>query len=68
MSVRPVYVGVGTCTCTRVDVRLYQVPGTKVTPTLMCSKCLEANSYEVPVPRTAADIETVDGQLRWKKP
>lgn len=66
MSVRPIYVGVGTCDCKRVDVRLYQVPGAKPTPTLMCAKCLAANSYEVPKARTAEDIETVDGELRWK--
>lgn len=66
MSARPIYVGVGSCSCARVDVRLYQVPGAKTTPTLMCSKCLEANGHEVPKARTAEDIEMVNGELRWK--
>lgn len=67
MSVRPTYVGVGTCNCKRVDVQLFQVPGPNVLPTLMCNKCLEANGYEVPKPRTADDIEIVNGEMRWKR-
>lgn len=66
MTARPLYVGVGTCGCGRTDVRLYQVPSTKTTPVLHCSKCLLERGYEVPTPRTAADIETVNGVTRWR--
>lgn len=65
---RPVYVGVGTCECRRMDVRLYQGPGVGFARKLLCKLCLEKLNIEVPAPRTADDIETVDGELRWKKP
>jgi hypothetical protein len=67
MSVRPVYVGVGTCTCKRTDVRLFQVPGARGALTLMCNQCLTKNGFDVPTPRTADDIEVVDGEMRWKR-
>ncbi len=64
---RPIYVGVGTCDCRRVEVRLYQVPSGKPRPALMCTRCLEAAGLEVPRSRTAEDIETVDGKMRWRE-
>lgn len=65
--VRPLYVGVGQCSCRRMDVRLYLVPGVKYTRQMMCDRCLLSQGYEVPKPRTASDIvEDVDGALRWK--
>jgi hypothetical protein len=64
---RPVYIGVGTCNCKRTEVRLFQVPGDKPYPSLMCGKCLEANGLEVPIPRTAEDIEVVNGVMQWKQ-
>lgn len=69
MSARPMYVGVGSCDCKRMDVRLYQVPqsGTRTLPHLMCGKCLESHNIEVPRPRTADDLEMVDGVLKWKQ-
>lgn len=67
MSVRPIYVGVGTCSCERTDVRLYQVPGPEHLRKLFCSKCLTKVGLEEPKPRTADDIEVVDGEMRWKR-
>ncbi len=67
MTARPIYVGVGSCECGRVEVRLYQVPSTKPTPHLLCDLCLEKNGFSVPKPRTADDIETVNGEMRWKR-
>jgi hypothetical protein len=67
MSTRPIYVGVGECACGRLDKRLYHVPGTPFAARSVCARCLVARGYEVPVPRTAEDIEIVDGQPAWRE-
>jgi hypothetical protein len=61
------YVGVGSCSCQRVDARLYVVPGTPHARALCCEDCLKKHGYEVPKPRTADDLDTVDGKLTWRK-
>ena len=66
MFERPVYVGVGECDCKRVDVQLYHVPGTDLAHRPVCEVCLAARGYEVPVPRTADDLEEIDGRPTWK--
>lgn len=63
---RPVYVGVGYCSCKRIDVRLYQVPGHRYACRLQCDRCLKQSGFDVPKVRTADDIEVVDGNMRWK--
>lgn len=68
MSVRPIYVGVGECGCARLDVALYQLPGTPVTGRLACAWCLADQGLVVARPRTADDLELVDGVPRWKVP
>ncbi len=68
MYLRPIYVGVGECECGRVDTRLYHVPGTVLKERAVCERCLQVRGYEVPVPRTADDIEMVDGKPTWKPP
>lgn len=62
------YVGFGSCNCQRVEVRLYIVPGTPFARALCCDLCLKKHGYDVPKPRTADDIEMVDGKLAWRKP
>lgn len=64
---RPIYVGVGTCDCQRTDVRMYHVPGTSIASRSVCGKCLQARGFEVPKPRTAEDIEVVDGKPVWRE-
>ena len=66
MTERPVYVGVGECGCARIDVRLYQVPGSPPSGRLLCDACLADKGFTVPAPRTAADIDMVDGLPAWK--
>lgn len=65
-STRPTYVGYGSCDCGRIDVYLYHVPNTPFARALLCKLCLEKNGFEVPKPRTAEDLTTVDGKLEWK--
>jgi len=68
MSRTPVYVGVGTCDCRRMDVKLYRSPALDNLWRLACSQCLAAKGIETPKPRTAEDIEVdEDGSLRWKR-
>ena len=67
MTDRPIYVGTGECECGRVDVQLYHVPGTTVLTHAVCAVCLEARGFEVPKPRTAADLEVVDGKPQWRE-
>lgn len=67
MSARPVYVGCGTCDCQRPDVRLYSAPGTAFARRLLCTLCLEQRGVAVPAPRTAEDLEMIDGRLVWKR-
>lgn len=66
MHERPVYVGVGECDCKRVDVRLFHVPGTNLAHRPLCVVCLAARGFTVPVPRTAEDIEEIDGRPSWR--
>jgi hypothetical protein len=66
MTERPVYIGVGECVCKRIDVQLYRVPGTLMYSPPVCSKCLKERGFEAPKPRTADDIEMIDGQTSWK--
>lgn len=68
MSVRPIYVGVGECGCGRLDVALYQLPGTPVTGRLACAWCLADQGLIVTRPRTADDLELVNGVPQWKVP
>lgn len=63
---RPIYVGVGECECGMLDKRLYHVPGTALEARAICATCLAQRGYTVPPPRTAADIEMVDGTPTWK--
>lgn len=67
MSARPIYVGVGECSCGRVDARLYHVPNTPLAARSVCGRCLQARGLDVPRPRTAEDIEVVDGQPQWRE-
>jgi hypothetical protein len=68
MFERPVYVGVGECDCKRVDAKLYHVLGTDLAHRPVCEMCLAVRGYEVPVPRTADDLEEIDGRPTWKPP
>jgi hypothetical protein len=56
MSVRPIYVGMGSCRCGRTEVRLYEIPSDDRLPVLACARCLEAQGIAVPRPLTAADV------------
>lgn len=67
MTQRPIYVGIGECGCGRVDQRLYHVPGTILKERAICGQCLEGRGYDVPLPRTAEDIEIVDGRPEWRE-
>lgn len=66
MRERPAYVGVGECDCARIDVLLYHVPGTELAQRPLCETCLHAKGFTVPEPRTAEDIEMIDGRPTWK--
>jgi hypothetical protein len=66
MRPRPIYLGVGECECGKLDARLYHVPGTELAARSVCSRCLEARGYAAPLPRTAEDIEMVDGKPEWR--
>ena len=66
MLERPVYVGAGECDCGRVDVQLYHVPGTDFAHRPVCDVCLLARGIPVPEPRTADDLEMIDGRPSWK--
>jgi hypothetical protein len=63
---RPIYVGTGECRCGRVDTRLFALPGIVNMLDAVCSTCLREQGYDEPEPRTAEDLTTVDGKLRWK--
>jgi hypothetical protein len=63
---RPVYVGIGECDCKRVDVLLYHVPGTALALRPVCAFCLTDKGYTIPEPRTADDLEEIDGRPTWK--
>lgn len=64
---RPAYVGYGECSCGRLEVLLYRVPGaTEATPP-RCSLCLVKAGYAEPKPRTASDLVEVNGKLEWKE-
>jgi hypothetical protein len=63
---RPEYVSYGWCNNGHMDVKLYRVPGTKYAHALLCKGCLAELGYAEPKPRTAEDIEEVNGELRWK--
>lgn len=65
MTPRPIYVGVGECTCKRLDVRLYFVPAAVPMAGALCAVCLAERGYAEPLPRTAADIVSVDDKLEW---
>lgn len=67
MSERPVYVGVGTCACKRMDVRLYRAPTTQRKQYLLCAPCLIKNGIAPPKTRTADDIVVKDGAYAWKE-
>lgn len=64
--VRPIYLGVGECRCGNLDARLYHVPGSTFDRRAVCGRCLEVQGFAVPVSRTAADLEVVDGKLAWR--
>lgn len=64
---RPIYVGVGECECGKLDVKLFHVPGTPLATRQVCARCLTSRGYEVPPPRTAEDIEMIDGQPTWRR-
>jgi hypothetical protein len=66
MTERPVYVGVGECDCKRIDTKLYHVPGTEFARRPVCAVCLVDHGFEVPTPRTADDLEEIDGRPTWK--
>lgn len=66
MMARPIYVGVGECACGRVDSRLHYVPGAVMLERAICERCLEARGHEVPAPRTAEDVDVVDGKPQWR--
>ena len=66
MTPRPIYLGVGDCQCGKVDTKLYHVPGTVLETASVCGRCLDARGYVVPPPRTAADVEIVDGKPEWR--
>ena len=66
MALRPVYVGVGECTCKRLDERLYQIPNTALVTAPVCQACLTERGFVVPEPRTASDVVSVDGKLLWR--
>jgi len=68
VSVRPIYVGVGECGCGRLDAALYQLPNAPVTGRLACAWCLADQGLIVTRPRTADDLELVDGVPQWKVP
>ncbi len=68
MSARPIYVGVGECSCGRLDTRLYHVPNTPLAARSVCCKCLREKGFEVPKVRTAEDVEIVDGKTQWREP
>jgi hypothetical protein len=68
MSDRPSYVGIGTCDCKRMDVRLYRAPLENRPWRLACNQCLAAGGIETPKPRTADDIEVdEDGNMKWRR-
>lgn len=64
MSVRPVYVGVGECACGRLDVQLYHVPELRSS----CAWCMADHGHLVQRPRTADDVEEVNGKTQWREP
>jgi hypothetical protein len=66
MVERPVYVGIGECDCKRIDAQLYQVPRTLLAHRPVCAVCLVAQGFDVPAPRTADDIQEIDGRPSWK--
>lgn len=63
---RPIYIGVGECECGRVDVKLFHVPNTVLEAKTVCSSCVTQRGYPTSPPRTADDIEIVDGKPAWK--
>jgi hypothetical protein len=66
MLERPVYVGIGECDCKRIDAKLYHVPGTELARRPVCAVCLIDRGFEVPAPRTADDLDEIDGRPTWK--
>lgn len=64
---RPIYVGVGSCKCGRVEVKLFRLPNATILDPLACTQCLGKAGYEAPRSRTADDIEDVGGKLSWRK-
>lgn len=67
MASRPIYVGVGECMCGRLDERLYFVPGAIVIERAVCGDCLRERGVDEPTPRTADDVEVVDGAPVWRE-
>lgn len=63
---RPTYVGYGECPCGRLEVLLYRVPESMPSASPVCVVCLLKAGFEEPTPRTAKDLEDIDGQLKWK--
>lgn len=63
---RPVYVGFGQCDSGHLEVRLYRVQGEGFKFEILCTRCFRDRGLEAPKPRTAEDIEVVDGVPRWK--
>lgn len=63
---RPTYVGYGECTCGRIEVLLYRIPGSPKVAPAACGECLVKAGWKVPAARTADDLEVVDGALQWK--
>jgi len=66
MTYRPIYVGVGECRCGRLDAALYRSPGASMMDHLACARCLADQGVIVTRPRTADDLELVDGVPQWK--
>lgn len=67
MIARPIYLGVGECECGKLDTKLYHVPNTMLASRSVCCACLAARGFETPLPRTAEDIDMVDGKPIWRE-
>lgn len=57
MNPRTIYIGIGACTCMRIDVQLYQVTCDTSAPQLLCETCLVAAGLRLPAVRPSNDIE-----------
>jgi hypothetical protein len=57
MNTRTIYIGVGACTCMRIDVQLYQITCDTAAPQLLCEACLITAGQQLPAVRPSNDIE-----------